>query len=76
MKNFEECIDFICKQITNQNKQQLSNEELDALVSFLESTLKNPIIRSMSIGNNIEDTSLTEDDKIKIQIKSQKGLSL
>ena len=67
MENFNECVDFICKQISNQNKHQLTDEDLDSLISFLELTLANPTIRAISIGTDVVDSHLTNDDKVRIK---------
>ena len=71
MENFNECVDFICKQISNQNKHQLTDEDLDSLISFLELTLANPTIRAISIGTDVVDSHLTNDDKVRIKKKIQ-----
>lgn len=71
MNNFNECVDFICKQVADQNKQQLTDAELEMLISLLEATLQNPPLRSLLIGNNIVDSFLSDDDKLKIKKKIQ-----
>lgn len=71
MKNFDAYVDFICNQITNRNKNQLTNEELDGLISFLESALTNPIMRPIILGEDTGEIKLTNDDKINIKKKIQ-----
>ena len=71
MNKFNECVDFICKQVAVQNKQQLTDAELEMLISLLEATLQNPPLRSLLIGNNIVDSFLSDDDKLKIKKKIQ-----